>query len=359
MSSLSQSTILLTIYNRYNFTKRWLDYAKEKNFKINIFICDGGKDGEFNKIIDLNTYKSLNLKYYKSKYTKDFGLMFNKFYEAVKQIKTNFIYLAEDDDFIIEKNIFKSERFLIKNKDYSSSGGLNVNLEYLLINKKKGKIFIRLPEKNLNILRNKPVERLLDGLKFVNSNYNTLHRRESLEKILFFLKNKKYQNLYITELVIYLYSLFNGKCKRFNHLEYLKFDNIKHSASKNFSRDFLNKIVLNKSFSQENYYFLNFLNKKIIKDKNFDKFKKSYFLLLEADLKFRLKKNNKLETFIRNKIKNSFVEKFVKLIYRYYKFYNLKDYDIYYDKRNSKSLLLNDIKDISQIYEFLNDYKKF
>ena len=27
----SQSTVLLTIYNRYKFTKRWLDYAKQKN----------------------------------------------------------------------------------------------------------------------------------------------------------------------------------------------------------------------------------------------------------------------------------------------------------------------------------------
>ena len=180
--------------------------------------------------------------------------MFDKFYQAIKKIKTDFVYLAEDDDFIIEHNIFKSEKFLIKNEDFSSSAGMNVNIEQFVYNQKKSKLFIRLPNYNNSIREKNPIDRFIKGLRFVNSNYNSLHRKKKFRKNIFFLK-KKFHNLYITELVIYLYSLLNGKSKRFNHLEYLKFDNINYSASKKFSENYLKKIILNKNFSVENYYF--------------------------------------------------------------------------------------------------------
>ena len=355
----SQSTVLLTIYNRYKFTKRWLDYAKQKKFKINIFICDGGKPGDFNKFINLGDYKSLNLKYFKAKYTKDYSRMFDKFYQAIKKIKTDFVYLAEDDDFIIEHNIFKSEKFLIKNEDFSSSAGMNVNIEQFVYNQKKSKLFIRLPNYNNSIREKNPIDRFIKGLRFVNSNYNSLHRKRSLEKIFFFLKEKKFHNLYITELVIYLYSLLNGKSKRFNHLEYLKFDNINYSASKKFSENYLKKIILNKNFSVENYYFLNFIEKKkLAKNKNYQNFKKIYFEFLADDLEYRIKKKNKIDLFLRKKIKNTLLEKSLRLFYRLIKYYNLKNYDIFYNHKKSKKYLLNDINFIFQIYKFLNEYKK-
>ena len=34
-------TILLTVYNRPNFTKKWLDYANEIKLPFKIFIADG------------------------------------------------------------------------------------------------------------------------------------------------------------------------------------------------------------------------------------------------------------------------------------------------------------------------------
>ena len=64
-----------------------------KKFKINIFICDGGKPGDFNKFINLGDYKSLNLKYFKAKYTKDYSRMFDKFYHNKKLKQISFILL--------------------------------------------------------------------------------------------------------------------------------------------------------------------------------------------------------------------------------------------------------------------------
>ena len=360
MGAKCKTTILLTIYNRYKFTKRWLDYAKENNFKINIFICDGGTNNEFKKYINLNKYKSLNIRYYKSEYTTDFSIMFNKFYEAVRKINTDFIYLAEDDDFIIEENILKSQKFLEKNLDYSSSGGLNVNFEYLLKTNKKGKIFIRCYDHNKSLKDRKPLDRFTKGFEYLNSNYNTLHTKKSLIKIFKFLKMKKFKNLYITELVIYLYSLLNGKSKRFDHLEYLKLDNTQYSASKNFEKDYIKNIVFNKTFSQENYYLINFLNKKFSSRlKQYNVFKNLYFQHLLKDFNIRLEKQNKLILFIRKKISNSFFGYYIKFLYKFSKYYNLKNYNIFFDKKKYRKLLINDVKKITTIHNFLDNYEKF
>jgi glycosyltransferase domain-containing protein len=360
MGAKCKTTILLTIYNRYKFTKRWLDYAKENNFKINIFICDGGTNNAFKKYINLNKYKSLNIKYYKSEYTTDFSIMFNKFYEAVQRINTDFIYIAEDDDFIIEENIFKSQTFLEKNLDYSSSGGLNVNFEYLSKKKGNGKIFIRCHNHNKSLKDDDVLKRFMKGFKYLNSNYNTLHTKKSLIKIFKFLKMKKFKNLYITELVIYLYSLLNGKCKRFDHVEYLKLDNTQYSASKNFEKNYLKNIVFSKTFSQENYYFINFLNKFFLSNcKKYKTFKNLYFDHLLKDLNIRLEKQNRIIFFIRKKITNSFFGYYIKFLYKFSKYYNLNNINIFFDKKGCKRILINDKKNIIAIHNFLDSYEKF
>ena len=42
-------TILLTIFNRVNYTNKWLDYAEQSNIPFKIFISDGGNTKNIKK----------------------------------------------------------------------------------------------------------------------------------------------------------------------------------------------------------------------------------------------------------------------------------------------------------------------
>ena len=44
LTSKSQVTLLLTIFNRRKFTLRWIEFIKEFKCPFKIYICDGGND---------------------------------------------------------------------------------------------------------------------------------------------------------------------------------------------------------------------------------------------------------------------------------------------------------------------------
>ena len=60
-------TILLTVYNRPHFTRKWLDYANQIRLPFKIFIADGGKNNLVKHIIKNNKYQNIKVTYYKFK----------------------------------------------------------------------------------------------------------------------------------------------------------------------------------------------------------------------------------------------------------------------------------------------------
>ena len=47
-------TIVLTIYNRLNFTIKWLDFAEKQKIPFDIIISDGGNIANIKKKLNLN-----------------------------------------------------------------------------------------------------------------------------------------------------------------------------------------------------------------------------------------------------------------------------------------------------------------
>ena len=81
---VSPRSLLLTVFNRHKFTKRWLDFAQYSKIKFKIFLCDGGKDNELTNYINLKKYGDLDITYYKSKYYENYKNFWVKFYESLK-----------------------------------------------------------------------------------------------------------------------------------------------------------------------------------------------------------------------------------------------------------------------------------
>ena len=229
---MSEVTLLLTIYNRREFTLRWIQFIKEFNCPFNIYICDGGNDQLLERKLKNLVKNNSKIKYKKFNYYKNYEKFFEKFYLATKDIKTKYTYLCEDDDFIIFENIKKSEYFLNKNNDYSSSGGQSFNVEILQNNF----LFARKEHiKSKSYKDNSKFKRILKVLNNMQSNYNCLHRTLNLNKVFEMMHKIDFKNLYETELLFVLGSLYFGKVNRFNHIEYVKCDNTEYSSSNHFA----------------------------------------------------------------------------------------------------------------------------
>ena len=265
--SRSDVTLLLTIFNRRQFTLRWINFIEQFDCPFDIYISDGGNDKFLQKKLEKIAKKNKKITYKKFTYYRNYKRLFEKFYLSTKEIKTKYTYLCEDDDFLIFENIKKSENFLNKNKSYSCSGGQSYNIEIL----KKNFLFGRKEhfQKNISYTDNSKFKRILKLLNNMQSNWNCLHRTKDINKI-FELTNKIDFSSYLeTELLFILSSFYFGKVNRFNHIEYIKIDNTEFSSSENFSinNDYLN-IISSKTYSLENYAFIHFFKNKFSKKQN-------------------------------------------------------------------------------------------
>ena len=335
-------TILLTIYNRLEYTIKWLDFAEKQKMPFDIFISDGGNILNIKEKLNLKK-RNLKITYKKFKYFKNYQNIYQKYFFAIKYVKTKFIIVAEDDDFINIDGLIKSSIFLIKNKDYGSIKGLNILGDFTYNNSKLISFVLR-NENSLNndfSLKNKNREiRVIDYFKNKNiSNFNGLHRTENLRKVFDFLGKRDFYNLYITELIFVLILIYLGKVKRSNDIDYIKMDNTSFSSSNNFSkfRPF-SKIISSNKFSYENNLIFKFV--KFKDEHNEYLFKKLYYQFLNNDARIRIYEEKVYKSFLR-KFRNNLKKLLINLKVF---FYIKKMYLIFFKSKmiNKKIILLNE-----------------
>jgi len=277
-------TILLTIYNRIDYTKKWLDFAEKQKIPFKILISDGGNVKNVKKKLKLNKRK-LDIKYKKYKYYKNFKKIYEKYFFAIQNVKTDYLIICEDDDYLSVDGFIKSARFLSKNKNFSCAKGMNL-LGDLVPSKSFFSYYVLRKQNNscddFSILNNSPADRLVNFYKYQNLTfYNGLQRTAVIKKI-FQILNKDFFNLWITELIFNLYLVYKGKIKRFNYIDYIKMDNTQLSSSYNFGkfRKFSNIIKSSR---------YNFENNLVIK---YFKFKKKFNVISALHNNFIIKNEN-------------------------------------------------------------------
>ena len=325
-------TILLTVYNRPNFTKKWLDYANEIKLPFKIFIADGGNDNQVRSILKKNNYKNIQITYNKFKYYTDFKNFFEKFHKSCLKIKSKFIYICEDDDFIYPKNILKSYYFLKKNSDYSCSGGVNFRYRSFKLQNKLLNYF-HLQDKGINkpIKDNSSLDRLINLFSNLDSNWNCLHRKKSLIYTFNYMSKKNFFNYLLTENIFIAFTTFYGKINRFNHIEYLKTNEISQSSSYIFSNKGYKKFFFHKSKKSELNYFFDKIKVNKKDKKKINIFKKIFINNFFEYEKMLLKREK-------------FFPKTISLI-RYFLVYILKKINIFYFLKYIKLKFYHPFKD--------------
>ena len=124
MSTDSDLTVLLTIKDRQPFTFRWMKYANSTSFPFKVLIADGGKDPDVaQKLSCCENFPNFDYEYIRYPYDQTYREYFFKVKDAVSKVKTPYLVLTDDDDFILPEGLRSCVKFLSDNPDYVSCGG--------------------------------------------------------------------------------------------------------------------------------------------------------------------------------------------------------------------------------------------
>lgn len=116
-------TILLTTKGRHLHTLRWMWHANRVCLPFHIYIADG----EPNKtVVNLLSNPDIfpNISYQHQLYQDlDFSCYYKKVQDALSRVKTEFVMLSDNDDFLLPSGIEKCVRFLKLNIEHVGASG--------------------------------------------------------------------------------------------------------------------------------------------------------------------------------------------------------------------------------------------
>ena len=106
-------TLILLVKGRHEFTERWLIYMSNIKFKYDIIIADGKNDGITQKLIEkINCNKDLLINFCKYDTNAGYKNYYEMRYDALSKVKTKYVMLCDNDDFILPGGIDELINFL-------------------------------------------------------------------------------------------------------------------------------------------------------------------------------------------------------------------------------------------------------
>jgi glycosyltransferase domain-containing protein len=124
----NQLTIMLAQYGRHQFSDRFFSFLQKTGCPYPIIYADGNADG-FS--VDLcKTYKDcLDIELVEYKQSQKFQDYFTMMVKGLEAVKTPYVMLCDNDDFIIQSSIEKLLIFLNNNPAYVSAGSPIIEMQ--------------------------------------------------------------------------------------------------------------------------------------------------------------------------------------------------------------------------------------
>ena len=124
--NLSDITIVITTYKRYGCLLTLLNYYLNQKSSINIIILDSTPNPTLGKDLK-NIISRKNIVY---KIFDERVFVSQKIAQGIQDIKTKYVVLCADDDFLFMDGLNSSIDFLEANKEYASCHGIYFNHYY-------------------------------------------------------------------------------------------------------------------------------------------------------------------------------------------------------------------------------------
>jgi len=219
-------TLVLLVKGRDEFSKRWLKYIDEINFKYPVVISDGANDGYVKKMLENYTFNNqIDLKFRQFDTNSGFHAYYEMKRDTLNEVNTKYVMVCDNDDFVIENGITEIINFLENNNEYISASGSILNFE---IDNWKSK-----PYGNLFFLPSYKYTRkddpVLDWYKQINlvfnffqPNFYNIFKTEILRQIYKETADLSFSDLTINEFFIQLRANTLGKSKILNMPHYIR-----------------------------------------------------------------------------------------------------------------------------------------
>lgn len=288
-------TILIPTHNRNEILNRSFEYYSNYKY-LDIIICDSSEKKN-EKNFDFVKYLHFP------------GASFaTKLLSALKYVKTKYVILCADDDFLYIDSLIYGQKFLDNNINYSSIQGTYYHFK---LNKGKFEISKLYDNAKLKYYTNsKPNIRVLKSVKYGMPLLYALHRIENLNESLEICANLT--PITMVEYTVDIITLLNGKHKVFNKVWMLRDSKIYTKYTTDIKSS-VNYIMKGNSLEK----FLASQNGQTYKSLFFKKFKKN-------DFNFEIFFNNVFIRIISANVKNNNKYTYFKLYSKIvYKFKNL------------------------------------
>lgn len=123
MATDARVTILLTLKGRHLLTLRWLWHANRVGLPFPVFIADGEVNSTIARLIeDAAVFPNLLIEYHRYNDLTFFDF-YHKLEDALSKIKTPYVMMSDNDDFLFPSGILSSLDYLEHSPDYVSAGG--------------------------------------------------------------------------------------------------------------------------------------------------------------------------------------------------------------------------------------------
>lgn len=230
MFNLSKLSIIIPTYNRPFFALRNMEFWSGTS--VSVFILDGSSNAiSFNLI---NKYEE-NIHYFHISKSFEERLHF-----GINQVKTDYVMLCGDDEFMIKSGLNSCIEFLENNKDYTSCTGRCVGFNPL------NNIIHLFPVKERHRFHSVNQNSVAARINYHIENFNVttiygVHRIESFKFCTEFLENIKFTSPYVFETLFELFSAAYGKSKVLSNLTWMRsfenspIDNEMHSRKYSIS----------------------------------------------------------------------------------------------------------------------------
>ncbi len=117
MMNVNDLTVVLTLKDRASFTYRWMRWMNDQEFPYKIFIADGGADKDVEKHLgSYQNYPNLDYEYIRYPYDSDVEVFVRKVADVASRVKTKFVMVADNDDFIL-LNPLEENLHLMRERD--------------------------------------------------------------------------------------------------------------------------------------------------------------------------------------------------------------------------------------------------
>ena len=115
-------TILLLVKDRFDFSKRWLDYSALTHHKFPVVVADGSTEDQLRHEVE-KISGLLDVKYIYPGPDLSISDFISKTIIALKSVQTKFTFMASDDDFYFSDALEKSLIFLESRADFVLCNG--------------------------------------------------------------------------------------------------------------------------------------------------------------------------------------------------------------------------------------------